>query len=50
MIWAPQETIATLFDKGCSTIIEYLANIFAEGELDKIWYVQICTYHLRYGF
>jgi hypothetical protein len=36
MIWAPQEAIATLFDKGRSTITEYLANIFAEGELDKI--------------
>ena len=35
MIWATQEAIATLFDKGRSTITEHLKNIFAEGELQK---------------
>ena len=37
-IWATQEAIATLFDKGRSTITEHLKNIFASGELraDKL--------------
>ena len=34
-IWATQEAIATLFDKGRSTITEHLGNIFASGELDQ---------------
>ena len=34
-IWATQEAIATLFDKGRSTITEHLRNIFASGELDQ---------------
>ena len=33
-IWATQEVIATLFDKGRSTIAEHLRNIFESGELD----------------
>ena len=33
-IWATQEAIATLFDKGRSTITEHLKNIFKSGELD----------------
>ena len=33
MIWATQEAIATLFDKGRSTITEHLKNIFETGEL-----------------
>ncbi len=32
-IWASQEAIATLFDKGRSTITEHLRNIFESGEL-----------------
>ena len=32
-IWATQEAIATLFDKGRSTITEHLRNIFKSGEL-----------------
>ena len=32
-IWATQEAIATLFDKGRSTITEHLRNIFESGEL-----------------
>ena len=35
MIWATQEAIATLFDKGRSTITEHLNNIFQTGELDQ---------------
>ena len=35
MIWATQEAIATLFDKGRSTITEHLKNIFETGELDQ---------------
>ena len=34
-IWATQEAIATLFDKGRSTIAEHLCNIFASGEIDQ---------------
>ena len=34
-IWATQEAIATLFDKGRSTITEHLRNIFDSGELDQ---------------
>lgn len=34
-IWATQEVIATLFDKGRSTITEHLKNIFASGELHE---------------
>ena len=34
-IWATQEVIATLFDKGRPTITEHLRNIFASGELDQ---------------
>ena len=32
-IWATQEAIATLFDKGRSTITEHLKNVFESGEL-----------------
>lgn len=35
MIWATQEAIAILFDKGRSTITEHLKNIFETGELDQ---------------
>lgn len=34
-IWCTQDAIATLFDKGRSTITEHLQNIFKEGELQK---------------
>lgn len=34
-IWATQEAISTLFEKGRSTITEHLTNIFNEGELQK---------------
>lgn len=34
-IWATQEAIATIFDKGRSTITEHLRNIFTSGELDQ---------------
>ena len=34
-IWATQEAIATLFDKGRSTITEHLRNIFESGELQQ---------------
>ena len=33
MIWATQEAIATLFDKGRSRITEHLKHIFESGEL-----------------
>ena len=34
-IWATQEAISTLFEKGRSAITEHLTNIFSEGELQK---------------
>lgn len=34
-IWCTQDAIATMFDKGRTTITEHLSNIFKEGELDK---------------
>lgn len=34
-IWATQDAIATLFDKGRSTITEHLKNIFESGELQE---------------
>lgn len=34
-VWCTQDAIATLFEKGRSTIAEHFSNIFAEGELQK---------------
>ena len=34
-VWLTQEGIARLFDKGRTTIIEHLKNIFSEGELNE---------------
>lgn len=34
-IWATQEAIATLFDKGRTTITEHLKHIFESGELEQ---------------
>lgn len=34
-VWLTQEQMATLFDKGRSTIAEHIQNIFKEGELDE---------------
>ena len=34
-IWASQEAIAILFDKGRSTITEHLRNIYQSGELEE---------------
>jgi len=33
-VWLTQDIIATLYDKGRSTITEHIQNIFQEGELD----------------
>lgn len=34
-VWLTQEQMATLFDKGRSTIAEHIQNIFKEGELEE---------------
>lgn len=34
-IWATQDAIATLFDKGRTTITEHLMHIYQTGELDE---------------
>lgn len=34
-IWLTQEGIATLFDKGRTTIVEHIKNIYATGELSQ---------------
>ena len=33
-VWLTQDMIATLYEKGRSTITEHLKNIFSDGELD----------------
>jgi len=39
-VWLTQEQIASLFEKGRSTIAEHIQNAFKEGEVDEI-----PTYH-----
>ncbi len=34
-VWLSQEQMASLFERGRSTITEHILNIFKEGELDK---------------
>lgn len=34
-VWLTQDMIATLYDKGRTTITEHLKNIYSDGELDK---------------
>lgn len=34
-VWLTYEQMATLFDKGRSTIAEHVANVYEEGELDQ---------------
>jgi len=34
-VWLTQDMIATLYEKGRSTIAEHLKNIFSDGELDE---------------
>jgi len=34
-VWLTQEQMATLFEKGRTTITEHIGNIFKEGELDE---------------
>ncbi len=35
-VWLSQEQMTQLFDKGRSTITEYIKNIFHENESDKM--------------
>ena len=34
-VWLTQDQMATLFDKGRSTIAEHIGNVFEEGELEQ---------------
>ena len=34
-VWITQDMIATLYDKGRSTVAEHLINIFSDGEIDE---------------
>ena len=34
-VWLAQDTIATLYDKGRSTVTEHIQNVFQESELDE---------------
>jgi len=34
-IWLTQKQMATLFDKGRTTITEHIQNVFNEGELEE---------------
>lgn len=45
-VWLTQEMIATLYEKGRSTITEHLKNIFSEGELEEI---SVCRKFRRTG-
>lgn len=40
-VWITQEQMAQLFERDRTAIGRHISNFFAEGELDKIWYVQI---------
>ena len=48
-VWLTQEKIASLFDKGRSTITEHIQNIFSDGEWIKIQYVGISDGTARDG-
>lgn len=45
-VWLTQDMIATLYEKGRSTITEHLKNIFTDGELDE---VSVCRKFRRTG-
>jgi len=45
-VWLTQDMIATLYEKGRSTITEHLKNIFTDGELDEI---SVCRKFRRTG-
>lgn len=45
-VWLTQEQMATLFDKGRSTIAEHIQNVFTEGELDE---TSVCRDFRRTG-
>ncbi|OGC07000.1 hydroxyacid dehydrogenase [candidate division WOR-1 bacterium RIFOXYD2_FULL_36_8] len=45
-VWLTQDIIATLYDKGRSTITEHIQNIFQEGELDS---TSVCREFRRTG-
>ena len=34
-VWLTQDMVATLYNKGRSTITEHLKNVFADGELEE---------------
>ena len=40
-VWITQEQMEQLFERDRTAIGRHISNIFAERELDKIWYVQI---------
>jgi hypothetical protein len=45
-VWLTQDMIATLYDKGRSTVSEHLINIFADGELEEN---SVCRKYRRTG-
>ena len=45
-VWLTQDMIATLYDKGRSTVAEHLINIFADGELEEN---SVCRKYRRTG-
>ncbi|MFH1048256.1 MAG: hypothetical protein V1732_01180 [Patescibacteria group bacterium] len=45
-VWLTQDAIASLYDKGRSTVTEHIQNIFHEGELDI---VSVCREFRRTG-
>ena len=45
-VWLTQDMIATLYDKGRSTVAEHLINIFSDGELAEN---SVCRKYRRTG-
>lgn len=45
-VWLTQDAIATLYDKGRSTVTEHIQNIFEEGELNR---TAVCREFRRTG-
>jgi hypothetical protein len=45
-VWLTQDMVATLYDKGRSTVAEHLINIFSDGELAEN---SVCRKYRRTG-
>lgn len=48
-IWLTQHQMATLFDKGRTTITEHIQNVFSEGELNEQEVCRVFRYTTPHG-